>query len=128
MAGLAPVPAPNKNPDTVAVGFTAADPQKLKLVAELPGAIAPKHNPEEELAVLVVGPPQNLNPDPPVNPTFPADESGVPPKLKPVKAFEGGPGTPKENPAVVDWEVVVDAPNADGWDLLACAPNKNPVD
>ena len=113
MAGLAPVSAPNKNPDTAAVGFTpavvaAADPPKLKLVAQLSGATAPKLKPEVELAVLVVAPPPKLNLDPPTNLIFPAYEAGVPPKLKPVKALEADPGAPKENPAAVDWDVVVD--------------------
>ena len=128
-AGLAPAPAPNENPDTAAVGFTAAGPPKLKAVAELPGAAAPKLNPEVELAVAVVALPPKLNPDPPLNPIFPADdETGVPPKLKPVDALEAGAGAPKENPVAVDWDVVVDAPNADGWDLVVDAPNENPVD
>ena len=133
VASLAPAPAPNENPDTAAVGFTAAvvtaaDPPKLKPVAELPGATAPKLNPEVELADVVVAPPPKLNPDPPLNTLFPVDEAGVPPKLKPDEALEAGAGAPKENPVAVAWHVAVDGPNADGWDLVAGAPNENPVD
>ena len=114
MAGLAPVPAPNKNPDLAGVGFTAvvvaaADPPKLKLVAELPGDTPAKLNPEVELAVLVVTPAPKLNLDSPTNPIFPAYEGGVPPKLKPPEALEAGPDAAKENTVAVDWDVVVDA-------------------
>ena len=134
VASLAPAPAPNENSKTAAVGFTAAvvaaaGPPKLKPVAELTGAAAPKLNPEVEVAVAIVALPPKLNPDPPLNPIFPADdEAGVPPKLKPADALEAGAGARKENPVAVDWDVVLDAPNADGWDLVVGAPNENLVD